>query len=117
MARSAARSCSVYSRICTEVRASRFVATVGARYIVPLRVLYDTACYAVRTAHYKINWRTMREPGWIPKPLPPRGTPLGKTPLPLEGRGVGPAAPPPATATGGAPNETGADGNDPMYCE
>src|SRR5260370_34623725 len=52
------------------------------------------------------DWRVMREPGRMPKPLPPRGTPLGKTPLPLEARGAGPAAPPPATAIGGA---TGGD--------
>src|SRR5712691_4613663 len=63
------------------------------------------------------HWRVMREPGWMPKPLPPRGTPLGKTPLPLEGKGAGPVAPPPATAVGGAPKETGSDGSDPMYCE
>src|SRR6266851_4330371 len=66
---------------------------------------------------YNTDWRTMRDPGWMPKPLPPRGTPLGKTPLPLEGRGAGPVAPPPATAIGGAPKETGADGSEPMYCE
>src|SRR5260370_14169149 len=85
-----------------------------ARYIVPLRVLYKAACQAVRTVHYRIDWRAMREPGRMPKPLPPRGTPLGKTPLPLEGKGAGPAAPPPATAIGGAPNETGADGRGPL---
>src|SRR5260370_31832797 len=66
---------------------------------------------------YKTTWRTIREPGWMPKPLPLRGTPLGKTPLPLEGRGVGPAAPPPATAIGGAPNGTGPDGSEPRDCE
>ena len=69
------------------------------------------------TRRYKTDWRVMREPGWMPKPLPLRGTPLGKTPLPLEGKGAGPVAPPPATALGGAPNETGADGSEPMYWE
>jgi hypothetical protein len=59
----------------------------------------------------------MREPGLTPKPLPPRGTPLGKTPLPLDGKGAGPVEPPPDTAIGGAPNVTGADGNEPTYCE
>ena len=63
------------------------------------------------------HWRVMREPGWMPKPLPLRGTPFGKTPLPLEGKGAGPVAPPPETAIGGAPKETGAEGNEPMYCE
>src|SRR6266446_4674781 len=117
MARSALRSCSVYSRICTMVNAIRVVATVGARYIVPLHLHCKAFCYAAPAIRYRIDWRTMREPGWMPKPLPPRGTPLGNTPLPLEGRGAGPAAPPPATAIGGAPNDTGAEGNEPMYCE
>src|SRR6266851_5078302 len=71
--------------------------------------------WALQDSPYKIVWRTMREPGWMPKPLPPRGTPLGKTPLPLEGNGAGPVAPPPATAIGGAPNDTGAEGSEPMY--
>ena len=66
---------------------------------------------------YKTVCRTTREPGWMPKPFPPRGMPFGKTPLPLEGNGAGPLEPPPATAIGGAPKVTGADGSDPMYCE
>ena len=53
----------------------------------------------------------------MPKPFPPRGMPFGKTPLPVEGNGAGPLEPPPATAMGGAPKVTGADGSDPMYCE
>ncbi len=53
----------------------------------------------------------------MPKPLPPRSRPLGKTPLPLEGNGEGPLEPPPATAMGGAPKVTGAEGSEPMYCE
>jgi hypothetical protein len=66
---------------------------------------------------YKIFWRTMREPGLMPKPLPLRRTPLGKTPLPLEGSGGGPEEPPPVTAMGGEPKATGAEGCEPMYCE
>src|SRR5579883_1375222 len=66
---------------------------------------------------YRRDCRTMREPGFMPKPLPPRGTPLTKTPLPLEGKGAGPLAPPPVTGTGGDPNVTGADGSEPIYCE
>src|SRR5260370_18760319 len=68
----------------------------------------------LKSGTYKTVWRVMREPGWMPKPFPPRGTPLGKTPLPLEGRGAGPLAPPPGTAIGGLPKETGLDGSDPM---
>ena len=59
----------------------------------------------------------MREPGLMPKPLPPCSNPLGKTPLPVDGSGAGPLEPPPATAIGGEPNATGADGSEPMYCE
>src|SRR5260370_18551367 len=110
MARSALRSCSVYSRICTMVNAIRVVATVGARYIVPLQLICKASCYAAPAIRYRIDWRTMREPGWRPKPLPPRGTPLGKTPLPLEGKDAGPVAPPPPAAGVGAPKNAGSYG-------
>ena len=53
----------------------------------------------------------------MPKPFPPRGTPSGKKPLPVEGCGAGPLAPPPGTAVGGEPKVTGVDGSEPMYCE
>src|SRR5580700_6417659 len=66
---------------------------------------------------YKIDCRRTREPGFKPKPFPPRGKPLGNAPLPVEGSGAGPVEPPPATATGGAPKVMGAEGSEPMYCE
>src|SRR5579859_5914827 len=66
---------------------------------------------------YKTVWREMRAPGLVPKPLPPRTLPLGAAPLPCDGCGAGPLAPPPATAVGGAPKATGVDANEPMYCE
>ena len=57
----------------------------------------------------------MRAPELTPKPLPPRGWPLGKAPLPFDGCGAGPLAPPPTTAVGGEPNVRGADAVEPMY--
>src|SRR5712691_2355524 len=51
MARSALRSCSVYSRICTEVSAKRVRGIAGHDIFVPLRVLHMAACQAVRTVH------------------------------------------------------------------
>ena len=66
---------------------------------------------------YKTVCRTMREPGLVPKPLPPRSWPLGNAPLPCEACGAGPLAPPPATAIGGVPKATGVEGSEPMYCE
>ena len=66
---------------------------------------------------YRSACLTMREPGFTPKPLPPRTKPFGSTPLPLDGKGGGPVTPPPATATGGVPNVTGAEGSEPTYCE
>ena len=69
------------------------------------------------TILYKVICRNTREPVFTPKPFPPRTWPFGSTPLPLDGSGAGPVAPPPATAIGGAPNVTGAEGSDPTYCE
>src|SRR5208282_3325347 len=60
---------------------------------------------------------TMRAPVGVPNPFPPRSKPFGSVPLPLEGSGAGPLAPPPATAIGGVPKLTGAEGCEPMYCE
>jgi hypothetical protein len=61
----------------------------------------------IRAAAYRRGYSTiglvMREPGLVPKPLPPRTWPLGRVPLPVEGCGVGPLAPPPVTAVGGEP--------------
>ena len=48
----------------------------------------------------------MRAPVLAPKPFPPRNRPFGSVPLPLEGSGVGPVLPPPATALGGEPKLT-----------
>src|SRR5690349_5450590 len=47
----------------------------------------------------------------VPNPLPPC-CPVA-VPLPEEACNAGPADPPPATAVGGAPNVTGADGVEP----
>ena len=66
---------------------------------------------------YSMIWRWTREPGLVPKPLPPRTLPLGEAPLPCEGCGAGPLAPPPATAVGGVPKAMGLEGSEPMYCE
>src|SRR5579859_121030 len=60
---------------------------------------------------------TTLAPGTTPNPFPPRSNPFGNAPLPLEGNGAGPEVPPPATAAAGDPNVTGADANDPTYCE
>ncbi len=66
---------------------------------------------------YRTVCRAMREPAFVPKPLPPRSLPFCNAPLPCDGCGAGPVAPPPATAMGGAPNDTGLEGSEPMYCE
>src|SRR5579864_9485646 len=66
---------------------------------------------------YKTAWRETRAPGLVPKPLPPRTLPLGVAPLPCDGCGAGPLAPPPITAVGGVPKATGVDASEPMYCE
>src|SRR5579864_6664092 len=66
---------------------------------------------------YRVTWRWMRAPALVPKPLPPRTWPFCDAPLPCEGCGAGPLAPPPVTAIGGAPKATGVDGNEPTYCE
>src|SRR5208337_870301 len=66
---------------------------------------------------YRIVCFTIRAPVGVPNPFPPRNRPFGRVPLPLEGSGAGPLAPPPATAIGGVPKLTGAEGCEPMYCE
>lgn len=75
------------------------------------------ACLRQAGRCYRMACLVMREPGLMPKPLPPRSWPLGKTPLPVEGCGAGPLEPPPTTAVGGEPKVIGADGREPMYCE
>jgi len=66
---------------------------------------------------YHDDYFVMRAPEFMPKPLPPRRRPLGSAPLPFEGCGVGPVAPPPTTAVGGEPKVSGDDGIEAMYCE
>ena len=68
-------------------------------------VPYSTVCF------------TTRAPVGVPNPFPPRDNPFASAPLPLDGNGAGPLAPPPTTAAGGIPKLTGADACDPMYCE
>src|ERR1700722_3482260 len=96
MALSCARSDSLYSRIC-------------------MNRLCNESRQATRAADYNVEDFVMRAPELAPKPLPPRRRPLGKAPLPFEGCGVGPLAPPPTTAVAGEPNVRGADAVEPMY--
>src|SRR5882724_7215879 len=79
-----------------------------------------TAAFAAAQSsgvNYKMVWRVTRAPGLVPKPLPLRGTPLTKAPLPVLGNGAGPALPPPVAGVGGEPKLMGAEGSEPMYCE
>ena len=84
------------------------------------RIVVRGSVFANDHSAYKLRWRLRYESVsssvsvWLtPKPLPPCCAVA--VPLPEEGCGAGPAAPPPITAVGGEPKGTGVEGTEPVY--